>query len=117
MKTILTTAIVGSVLLSVVPFASAATIYTENWGSPNTSVTGNGTLNTVGWTGIAVSQTAGPYLGIYQATGANDPTLGLGLPVNTVYFTVFQSHQLARDVLYYRHVGSGQWREFLLHRY
>jgi hypothetical protein len=94
MKKILSTALVGGFLLSVIPFAFAATIYTENWGSPNSSVTGNGNITTVGWRGIAVTQTAGPYLGIYAASGANDPTLGLGLPVNTVYFTVFQSTNL-----------------------
>jgi hypothetical protein len=106
MKKILSIAIVGSVLWSVVPFASAATIYTENWGSPNTAVTGNGNITTVGWTGIAVSQTAGPYLGIYSAAGPNDPTLGLGLPANTVYFTVFQTTNLPG--MFYTTDTSGQ---------
>jgi hypothetical protein len=69
------------------PSASAATIYTEDWGNANTTVRANGTLNLVGWTGIARSQTAQPYLGIYGATGASDPANGLGLPPNTVYFT------------------------------
>jgi hypothetical protein len=106
MKKVLLIAVLGSVFFGVVPLASAATIYTENWGSPNTSVTGNGNINTVGWTGIAASQTAGPYLGIYQATGASDPALGLGLPVNTVYFTGFQSTNLAGMI--YTTDASGQ---------
>ncbi len=91
MKKILLIAVVGSALLSAVPFASAVTVYTENWGTGNSGVTGNGNINTVGWTAIAASQTAGPYVGIYTATGASDPTLGLALPPNTVYFTAFQS--------------------------
>jgi hypothetical protein len=69
------------------PPASAVTIYTEDWGNANTTVRANGTLNLVGWTGVADSQTAQPYLGIYNGSGANDPFLGLGLPPNTVYFT------------------------------
>ena len=36
---------------------------------------------------VAHSQTAQPYLGIYNGAGANDPFLGLGLPPNTVFFT------------------------------
>jgi Immunoglobulin I-set domain len=91
MKKILLIAVVGSALLSAVPFASAVTVYTENWGTGNSGVTGNGNINTVGWTAIAASQTAGPYVGIYTATGASDPTLGLALPPNTVYFTGFQT--------------------------
>jgi hypothetical protein len=94
MKKILSMTFIGGVLLSVVPFASAVTIYTENWGTGNSGVTGNGNIGTVGWTGVAQSQTAGPYLGIYTASGANDPTLGLALPFNTVYFTVFSSTNL-----------------------
>ncbi|MFZ0826332.1 MAG: hypothetical protein WAO02_02820 [Verrucomicrobiia bacterium] len=100
MKKILLMAVFGSVLLGVLPLATAATIYTENWGSPNSSVTGNGTLNTVGWTGVAVSQTASPYMGIYQATGASDPALGLGLPLNTVFFTILLPNQTSAGMLY-----------------
>src|SRR5579862_2194798 len=95
MKHILSIAVVGSVLLGLVPFASAVTIYTQNWGTGNSGVTGNGNINTVGWTAVAASQTAGPYVGIYTATGASDPTLGLALPPNTVYFTGFQTTNLA----------------------
>jgi hypothetical protein len=75
--------------LGALPQASAVNIYTNDWGSVKggASVGGNGNINLVGWTGVANSQTAQPYLGIYQATGANDPFLGLGLPPNTVYFT------------------------------
>src|SRR5215472_10210924 len=91
MKKILSMTFIGGVLLGAAPFASAVTIYTENWGTGNSGVTGNGNINTVGWTGVAQSQTAGPYLGIYVAGGASDPTLGLALPANTVYFTVWPS--------------------------
>ncbi len=87
MKNILLIAVLGSVLWGALPLANAATIYTEDWGNANTSVIGNGTIALVGWTGVADSQTAQPYLGMYQATGANDPALGLGLPVNTLFFT------------------------------
>ena len=86
------------------------TIYTENWGNANSSVTGNGNINLVGWTGVAVTQTAGPYLGIYGNAGANDPFLGLGLPVNTVYFTGLTAsaaptgQTAARDVLHDGHI-------------
>ena len=73
--------------MSAVPPASAVTIYTEDWGNANTTVTGNGNINLVGWTGVAASQTAQPYLGIYQASGASDPALGLGLPQNVAFFT------------------------------
>ena len=69
------------------PSAPAITIYIEDWGNANTTVRANGTLNLVGWTGVADSQTVQPYLGIYNGSGANDPALGLGLPPNTVYFT------------------------------
>src|SRR5208282_297012 len=106
MKKILTLAVIGGVLLSAVPFASAVTVYTENWGTGNSGVTGNGNINTVGWTAIAASQSAGPYVGIYTATGANDPTLGLALPANTVYFTGFQSTNLPG--MFYTTDTSGQ---------
>ena len=85
-------------------FASAGStnIYVEDWGTVNggAGVTGNGTLNLVGWTGVAVSQTTGPYLGIYQATGANDPATGSILPVNTVYFTTLLPTQTAPGMFY-----------------
>ena len=100
MKKIQLTAVLVAILFGALPLASAATIYTENWGSPNSSVTGDGNINTVGWTGVAVSQTAGPYMGIYQASGASDPALGLGLPVNTVYFTVLLPNQTTPGMFY-----------------
>jgi hypothetical protein len=83
MKKILSIAI----LFGALQFASAVTIYTEDWGNANTSVRVNGGLPLVGWTGVAQSQTAQPYLGIYNGAGANDPANGLGLTPNTVYFT------------------------------
>ncbi len=107
MKKILSIAIIGGVLLSAAPIASAVTIYTENWGTGNSGVTGNGNINTVGWTAIATSQSAGPYVGIYTATGASDPTLGLALPANTVYFTGFQTTNLPGMFYTTSAAGSG----------
>jgi hypothetical protein len=93
MKKILFIAFIGGVLLSVAPFASAVNIYTNDWGGASTSVIGdanNGPV-LVGWTVIANRRgngtSVGPYYGIYQTSGANDPVLGLGLPVNTCYMT------------------------------
>jgi hypothetical protein len=76
-----------SALFGALPLAWAATRYTENWGTDTAAPLGNGSLPNVGWTGIAQSQTAQPYLGIYTAAPApNDPQIG-PLPANTVYFT------------------------------
>jgi hypothetical protein len=93
MKKILSLAVFFAVVLSAP--AGTMNIYIQDWGTTNggSSVTGNGTLVNVGWTGIAVSQTAGPYLGIYAASGASDPGQGIALPVNTVYFTVLTPTQ------------------------
>src|SRR5208282_4326871 len=97
-------AILFGLLFGALPLATAGSmnIYVQDWGTTNggSSVTGNGTLNTVGWTGVAVSQTAGPYLGIYQATGASDPASGAILPVNTVFFTVLLPNQTAPGMFY-----------------
>src|SRR5215467_9494381 len=95
----------AAILSGVLRTASAVTVYTQNWGSPNNAVTGNGNINTIGWSGVAVSQTGGtnntgPYMGIYQAAGASDPALGLGLPVNTVYFTVLLPNQTNAGMFY-----------------
>lgn len=91
-----------AVLFGSLHLASAGTtnIYVEDWGNANTTVTGNGNINLVGWTGVAVSQTAGPYLGSYQATGASDPATGAALPVNTVYFTTLLPNQTAPGMFY-----------------
>src|SRR6516162_2833973 len=100
MKKILALAVFSAAVLS----ASAGTmnIYIQDWGTTNggSSVTGNGNIGTVGWTGIAVSQTAGPYMGIYQATGASDPGQGIALPVNTLYFTVLTPNQTQPGMFY-----------------
>ena len=99
------------VLFGAMPLVSAATIYTENWGSPNTTVQTGGTLGLVGWTVIANRQGGvGPYYGIYGATGANDPALGLGLPVNTVYLTGLSgtsTNQLGGPAMLYTTSSSG----------
>ena len=100
MKKILCMAVFFGALLS----ASAGTknIYIQDWGSTNggSAVTGNGTLPDVGWTPIAVSQTSGPYLGIYAASGASDPGTGAALPVNTVYFTSLTPNQTLPGMFY-----------------
>lgn len=85
-----------------VALAGTTNIYVEDWGSVKGggSVGGNGNINLVGWTGIAVSQTAGPYLGIYAATGASDGGTGDALPVNTVYFTGLTPNQTAPGMFY-----------------
>src|SRR6266446_1881199 len=104
MKRTFSTIILFGACLGFLRLASAAStnIYVQDWGTTNggAGVTGNGTLNLVGWTGVAVSQTAGPYLGIYQATGASDPGSGSVLPVNTVYFTVLNPNQTNAGMFY-----------------
>jgi hypothetical protein len=91
-----------AVLFGALHMASAATtnIYVENWGTGNSGVTGNGNINTVGWTAVAVTQTAGPYVGIYTATGASDPATGEALPANTAYFSVLLPTQTTPGMLY-----------------
>lgn len=98
MKSILALVILAVTL--AVASAGSTNIYYEDWGNANTAVNGNGNLNLVGWTGVAVSQTTGPYLGIYQATGASDPASGAALPVNTVYFTTLTPNQTAPGMIY-----------------
>ncbi|HEY1789234.1 MAG TPA: immunoglobulin domain-containing protein [Verrucomicrobiae bacterium] len=100
MKKILFAAVFFATAVSLL--AGTQNIYIEDWGTTNggSSVTGNGNINTVGWTAVATSQTAGPYLGIYQATGANDPATGTALPVNTVYFTTLLPNQTAPGMFY-----------------
>ena len=100
MKNILSTAILFGALQ--VALAGTTNIYVQDWGTVTggSSVNGNGNINTVGWTGIAVSQTAGPYLGIFQATGASDAGTGGALPANTTYFTTLTPNQTAPVLLY-----------------
>ncbi|MGH7980187.1 MAG: hypothetical protein ACREE6_12505, partial [Limisphaerales bacterium] len=82
--------------------AGTQNLYIEDWGTTNggSSVTGNGNIGTVGWTGVATSQSAGPYLGIYQATGASDPATGTALPENTLYFTDLLPNDTAPGMFY-----------------
>ncbi len=82
--------------------AGSTNVYVEDWGSikGGTSVTGGGNFTTVGWTFAAASQTAGPYLGIYQAPGASDIGTGLPLPTNTVYFTTLTGSQTTPGMFY-----------------
>ena len=102
MKTNLSIPTLLGVVFGAFTLASAATtnVYVQDWGTGNTGVTGNGNINTVGWTGVAVSQTAGPYLGIYTATGANDPDTGESLPENTLYFTILLPNQTTPGMFY-----------------
>jgi Ig-like domain-containing protein/immunoglobulin I-set domain protein len=104
MKKALSLLVICSALFGATRSGSAATtnIYVQDWGTVNggASVTGNGTLNLVGWTVVAVSQTTGPYVGIYQATGASDGATGEPLPVNTVYFTVLTPTQTTPGMFY-----------------
>ena len=90
--------------------AGTTNIYVEDWGTYNggASLVTNGVLGLVGWTGVAVSQTAGPYLGIYQAAGASDAGTGAALPVNTVYFTSLLPNQTTAGMFYTTSsVGAG----------
>jgi hypothetical protein len=100
MKKILSIAILFGALH--VASAGSTNIYVEDWGTVNggSSVTGNGNINLVGWTGVAVSQTAGPYLGSFQASGASDAASGAPLPLNTVYFTTLTPNQTAPGMFY-----------------
>ena len=100
MKKIISTAVVFGWMFSVL--AGTTNIYVQDWGTVKggSTVTGNGNINTVGWTAVAVSQNAGPYMGIYQATGANDPASGSVLPVNTVYFTTLLPNQTSPGMFY-----------------
>jgi hypothetical protein len=98
MKKILSIALLFGALY--VASAGTTNIYIEDWGNANAAVTGNGNINLVGWTGVSVSQTAGPYLGIYAATGASDAGSGAPLPVNTLYFTVLLPTQTAPGMFY-----------------
>jgi hypothetical protein len=100
MKKILSVAILLGVLR--IALAGSTNIYVQDWGTVNGggSVTGSGNINTVGWTGVATSQTAGPYLGIYQANGASDAGSGDPLPANTVYLTTLLPNQTAPAMFY-----------------
>lgn len=82
--------------------AGTMNVYVQDWGTDNggASLVANGILNQVGWTGVAVSQTNGPYLGIYQANGATDAGTSMALPVNTVYFTSLLPNQTTPGMFY-----------------
>ncbi len=94
-----------AILLGAIQLASAGTtnIYVSDWGTTNgqSAVTGNGNINLVGWTGVAVSQSAGPYLGIYTASPTpSDSATGNPLPANTVYFTNLRPTQTTPGMFY-----------------
>lgn len=92
-------------IFSTASFARAGTtnIYVEDWGTANSGVLLNtdGALgSSVGWSVVAVTQTAGPYVGIYTATGATDPATGESLPANTAYFSVLLPNQATPGMMY-----------------
>ena len=108
MKKISFAAVLFAATAALSLMAGTQNVYVEDWGTTKGggSVGGNGNIGTVGWIGVATSQTAGPYLGIYAATGASDPGTGTALPVNTVYFT----HLLPNDTspgMFYTTDSSG----------
>jgi arabinogalactan endo-1,4-beta-galactosidase len=82
--------------------AGTTNLYVEDWGTYNggAALVTNGVLGQVGWTGVAVSQTTGPYLGIYQAASASDAGAGAALPVNTAYFTSLLPNQTSAGMFY-----------------
>jgi len=100
MKKLLPILIIVGALQSVL--AGSTNVYVEDWGSVRggTSVNGGGNFHLVGWGGLAVSQTAGPYLGIYQAAAASDIGTGLPLPTNTVYFTTLSGSQTEPGMIF-----------------
>lgn len=89
--------------------AGTTNIYAQNWGTGNGGVvTGNGGLYSVGWSNAAVSETTGPYLGIYVANPTPTDASGAGLPVNTVYFTVLSPAQTTPGMFYTTtEIGAG----------
>jgi len=99
------------VLLGTLQLAFAVTIYTEDWGNANTSVQNTSNLGLVGW-GLIANRNGGvgPYNGIFPASGATDPDLGLGLPPNTVYLTGLSgatTNQLGGPAMIYTTSTSG----------
>jgi len=103
-----------AVLLGALQGAPAVTIYTEDWGNANTSVQGDIANGPVlcGWTVIANRRgngtSVGPYYGIYGASGATDPGIGLGLPPNTMYLTALTgTNQLGGPAMFYTTDTSG----------
>ncbi len=114
MKRILCIAVFCSALLGALQIASAVTIYTEDWGNANASVQGDTPNGPVlcGWTVIANRRgngtAVGPYYGIYGASGAADPGIGLGLPQNTMYLTALTgTNQLGGPAMFYTTDTSG----------
>lgn len=89
MKKILSLAVFFGMLFPAL--AGTQYIYVEDWGSTNSgsSLNGSGNLGVVGWLSLPTVQTAGPYIGIYPASGATDPASGAALPNNTSFFTGF----------------------------
>ena len=106
MKKILSLGFLFSTVLCA--WAGSTTLYFEDWGTTNggVAIRTTGTLPDVGWTGVAVSQTTSPYLGIFLGTGAKDFTSGALLPPNTAYFTHILPNQTAPG-MFYTTAGAG----------
>jgi hypothetical protein len=104
MKRLSLTVLLLGAVFGVLPLAGAATtnIYVEDWGTGNPGVVYNdGGLSSIGWTPVAVSQTAGPYVGIYTATPQpSDAGTGEPLPANTAYFSVLLPNQTNPGLMY-----------------
>jgi hypothetical protein len=89
--------------------AGTTNIYVEDWGTGNPNVIyNNGGLSSVGWTPVAVSQTTGPYVGIYTASPQpTDSATGESLPANTTYFSVLLPTQTNAGMMYTTDTGPG----------
>ena len=102
-KTLLTgVCLIALVFVAVPGLAGTTNIYVEDWGTGNPNVVyNNGGLSSVGWTPVAVSQTTGPYVGIYTATPQpTDSATGESLPPNTAYFSVLLPTQTNPGMMY-----------------
>jgi hypothetical protein len=103
MRKIISTIILLVAVAGVAPVTQAAftNIYVEDWGTGNPNVVFNNDVTSVGWTSVALSRTAGPYVGIYNASPQpSDAATGDPLLANTVYFTVLLPTQTTPGMIY-----------------
>src|SRR5262249_31043331 len=86
-----------------IAMAGTTNIYVQDWGTTNGAgtVTGDGNINKVGWTGVAIRQVfPGPYMGIFQAGSPSDAGTGNPLPSNTAYFVNLLPNQTTPAMFY-----------------